>query len=172
MTRLLPPLFFLVVELNRTHETRIEKTREPAKDRKRSKMSTHGRWERRKETISRFLTIVDFWLLVFFLFHKEFWYQSKKSAIRNLVETGCRLRFAMTSWEQTQHIRSLSQWPILNMVHICVLKWKSRTEVGGWMYCSRHSWSYLINYSVEMRHWKMGEILGNAVRIHSVHSKL
>ena len=75
-------------------------------------------------------------------------------------------------WQSTQDILSLSQWSILIMVHMRVLKRKARTEVEGWIYSSKDSWSWVIKYSFEIRHWQMGECLGNFVRIHSVHSKL
>ena len=53
-----------------------------------------------------------------------------------------------------------------------VLKRKARTEVGGWIYSSKCFWSWVINFSFEMRHWQMGEVLGNSVRSQSVHSEL
>jgi hypothetical protein len=52
------------------------------------------------------------------------------------------------------------------------LKRKSRTDVGVWIYSSRHSWSCLIKYSLEMRHFKMSEFSGNVVWIYFVYSKL
>ena len=82
------------------------------------------------------------------------------------------LEWFFPRWQSTQDILSLSQWPILIMVHMRVLKRKARTEVEGWLYSSKDSWSWVIKYSFEIRHWQMGECLGNFVRIHSVHSKL
>jgi hypothetical protein len=88
------------------------------------------------------------------------------------VESDVRLmhEWIFRWWEQTQDIGSLCQWSILVMVHMRFLKRKSRTQVGDWIYSSRHSWSCLIKCSAGMRHWMMSEFWGNVVRIHYIHS--
>ena len=58
------------------------------------------------------------------------------------------------------------------MFPLHVLKRKSRTKVGCWVYSSRDSWLCLIKYSADIRHWQLSRFSGNIFRIHSVHSKL
>ena len=74
--------------------------------------------------------------------------------------------------QQPLYIRSLSLWSVLIMGHMRVLKRKSRSEVQVWRYFSSHSWSSLKKYSFEIEHSQKGEVFGNPIRIHSVHSKL
>ena len=58
------------------------------------------------------------------------------------------------------------------MFPLHVLKRKSRTKVGYWVYSSRYSWLCLIKHSADIRHWQLTWFSGNIFRIHSVHSKL
>ena len=78
----------------------------------------------------------------------------------------------LDSENKPQNVQFLSQWPNRKMVHMCTLKRKWKSEVGGCMHTSGYSLECLIKYSAEMRHWKMSKFSGNVSRIHSFHSKL